>query len=270
MKYFTYILRNARRNPVRSILTIASMAICLFLMMILLSFFAISDEANASTRIYNRIVTLNANGFAGMMPIARVKEIAQLDGVVAASPFSWYRRQVPGRRSCRLRSSASIPTRSSTILDELTIPADQLKAFQENKDGCVIGRKLAEDKKLKVGDSAPLEGRRLSGGPRPHGPGHLRRSEQPRPADVPVPLGLLRRGLEARRFGRSRRRRRRRPTRAIGQRGHDLHQVQERRRHGRLVQDDRRLYRNSDFPTRTQTEEAFGKMFEEMLGDLKG
>ena len=30
------------------------------------------------------------------------------------------------------------------------------------------------------------------------------------------------------------------------------------------------LYRNSDFPTRTQTEEAFGKMFEEMLGDLRG
>ena len=30
------------------------------------------------------------------------------------------------------------------------------------------------------------------------------------------------------------------------------------------------LYRNSDFPTRTQTEEAFGKMFEEMMGDLRG
>ena len=28
-------------------------------------------------------------------------------------------------------------------------------------------------------------------------------------------------------------------------------------------------YRNSDYPTRTQTEEAFGKMFGEMLGDLK-
>ena len=28
-------------------------------------------------------------------------------------------------------------------------------------------------------------------------------------------------------------------------------------------------YRNSDFPTRTQTEEAFGKMFEEMLGDMR-
>ena len=45
-------------------------------MMLLLSFFAISDEANASIRIFNRIVSLNANGFAGMIPISRVSEIA--------------------------------------------------------------------------------------------------------------------------------------------------------------------------------------------------
>ena len=89
MKYFTYIVRNARRNPVRSILTIASMSICLSLMMILLSFFAISDEASSSTRIFNRICSLNANGFAGVLPITRVAEIAQLDGVVAVTPFSW-------------------------------------------------------------------------------------------------------------------------------------------------------------------------------------
>ena len=30
------------------------------------------------------------------------------------------------------------------------------------------------------------------------------------------------------------------------------------------------MYLNSDKPTRTQTEEAFGKMFAEMIGDLKG
>jgi acyl-CoA dehydrogenase len=29
------------------------------------------------------------------------------------------------------------------------------------------------------------------------------------------------------------------------------------------------LYKNSEYPTRTQTEEAFGKMFGEMLGDLQ-
>ncbi len=48
MKYFTYILRNVRRNPVRSVLTVASTSICLFLMMILVSFFAINDEVVAA------------------------------------------------------------------------------------------------------------------------------------------------------------------------------------------------------------------------------
>ena len=96
MKYITYIFRNARRNPVRSILTIASMAICLFLTMTLLSFFAIYDEANGSTRIYNRVMTLNSNGFAGMVPIARVKEVAELEGVNAAVAVYLVRRQISG------------------------------------------------------------------------------------------------------------------------------------------------------------------------------
>ena len=62
MKHLRYIFRNARRNPVRTLLTIASTAICLFLMMILLAFFAINNEAAEESRIYNRIVTMNANG----------------------------------------------------------------------------------------------------------------------------------------------------------------------------------------------------------------
>ncbi len=76
MKYFHYILRNARRNPVRSFLTIASTSISLFLMMILFSFFSINDEVSASSRVYNRIVLLNSQGFAGLVPIARVGEIS--------------------------------------------------------------------------------------------------------------------------------------------------------------------------------------------------
>ena len=90
MKFLHYILRNARRNPVRSLLTVASTAITLFLMMILVSFASVNAEVSRSMRTYNRIVVMNAQGFAGMVPIARVREIAALPGVVAASPFCWY------------------------------------------------------------------------------------------------------------------------------------------------------------------------------------
>src|SRR5580658_8144365 len=125
MKYITYILRNARRNPVRSVLTVASMAICLFLTMTLLSFFATFEEANASTRISNRVMTLNSNGFAGIVPISRVKEVAQLDGVLAASSLCWF----GGKYQNEVLPFAQFgvdPDVIFTIFDELTIPGDQL------------------------------------------------------------------------------------------------------------------------------------------------
>ena len=56
MKYLTYIFRNVRRNPVRTILTVASMAICLFLTMTLLSFFAIYDEARVLAHLGDALV----------------------------------------------------------------------------------------------------------------------------------------------------------------------------------------------------------------------
>ena len=128
--------------PVRSILTIASMSICLFLTMTLLSFFAIYDESTSATRIYNRVMTLNSNGFAGTVPISRVAEIAGLEGVKAASPFTWY----GGKYQNEVMPFAQFgvdPDVIFDIMDEFDVPAEQLKAFKENKDGCVIGRKLA-------------------------------------------------------------------------------------------------------------------------------
>ncbi len=83
--------------------------------------------------------------------------LRELDGVVAVTPFSWfggkYRDEV-----MPFAQFAIDPDTVFKVLDELTIPADQLKKFQESKDGCVIGRKLAEDKKLTLGSKLPLKG----------------------------------------------------------------------------------------------------------------
>ena len=268
MKYLTYIFRNARRNPVRSVLTIASTGICLFLMMILVSFFAISDEVNDSVRIYNRIATLNANGFAGMIPISDVKEVSQLEGVKAASPFSWY----GGKYQDEIMPFAQFavdPDTVFTIMDELTIPQDQLKAFQQTKDGCVIGRKLAGDKKLKVGDSLPLKGDAY--------PVNLDLKicgiyDGPGDRDLRMCLfnwEYLDEGMKKTVFS-TRSTLTPASARASGNAGMIFIKCQNADAMAGLCKKIDDLYRNSDFPTRTQTEEAFGKMFEEMMGDLKG
>ena len=268
MKYLTYILRNARRNPVRSLLTIASASICLFLMMILVSFFAMSDEVKASTRIYNRIITLNANGFMGFLPIAFDKEIARLDGVVAATPLSWY----GGKYQDEIRPFAQFgvdPDTIFTVLDEFTIPRDQLEAFRKNKDGCVVGRKLAEDKNLEVGSPLPLKGdaypvdlsltvRGIYDGPSNRDlrmclfnweylDEGMKRVASSLSSSTPSSLG----------------------TRKSGDAGLIFIKCRSADDMAGLCKRVDDLYRNSEFPTRTQTEEAFGKMFDEMLGDFR-
>src|SRR6516164_1701596 len=132
MKHFRYIFRNARRNPVRTLLTIASPAISLFLMMILLAFFAINSEAAEESRIYNRIVTMNANGFAGMVPISIVTQISTMGGVVAATPFAWY----GGKYHDEVMPFSQFAVDADkilTVMNGLKVPPDQYKDFQENK-----------------------------------------------------------------------------------------------------------------------------------------
>ena len=114
MKYLTYILRNARRNPVRSLLTIASTAICLFLMMILLSF---SRSTTRSSPVARGSTTGSiVDELAGLrrpVPIARVAR-GRGDGRRGRGhPVLLVRRQVQRRDRCRSPSSASTPTRSS-------------------------------------------------------------------------------------------------------------------------------------------------------------
>ncbi|GAC1471950.1 MAG: ABC transporter permease [Isosphaeraceae bacterium] len=258
MKYLTYIFRNARRNPVRSLLTIASTAISLTLMMILVSFFTINNEVTSSSKEYNRIITMSSHGFAGKVPIARVNEIEGMDGVVAASPFSWY----GGKYGEESNPFAQFGVNANTyfkIYNEYTIPADQLKAFQEDKAGCVIGRKLAEDRGLKIGNPFPLKG------------------------DIyPFDLNLTIRGIYD---GPSNRDRRMavfhweyldeglKRSGALGGSGNAGIVVAKCKSGDVMASLSRKIdsqYLNSDTPTRTQTEEAFGKMFSEMMGDLKG
>ena len=267
MKYLTYILRNVRRNPVRSALTVASTSICLFLMMILVSFFAITEEVSASARVHNRIATLNANGFAGMIPIARVKEIAQLEGVKAATSFSWY----GGKYKDEILPFAQFSVDPDTVfevMEEFTIPRDQLEAFQKNKDACVIGRKLAQDKKLQLGDPLALKGDAY-----PVDLNLTIRGIYDGPSDRDLRMCFIRfdsfdEALKRVVIGSGSQR----PAsaRRSGNAGMIFAKCKDAAAMPAVCKAIDDMYRNSDFPTRTQTEEAFGKMFEEMLGDLRG
>ncbi len=267
MKYLTYILRNARRNPVRTGLTVASIAISTFLMMILTSFFAAMSEANSSTKDLNRIVVMNANGFAGSLPMARVRQVAAMDGVECATPFSWYGGKFRNERALFAQFGADAET-VFQVLTEYKVPPEQLDAFKAGRDAAVIGPKLAREYGLKVGDPLPLQG------------------------DIyPVDLALVVRGIydsprntdqrmvifhheylddQLRKAGgASSGASGTQPSTGAGNAGIIYVRCKDVGATASLCKKIDDEYRSTEFPTRTQTEEAFGQMFMEMMGGLK-
>ncbi|HKM54656.1 MAG TPA: FtsX-like permease family protein [Isosphaeraceae bacterium] len=269
MKFFTYIIRNARRNPVRSLLTIASTGICMFLMMILISFFTLRNDVAASLRIYNRIVVMNANGFAGMLPVGRVREIAQVEGVKHVTPFQWF----GGKFHDQVMPFAQFSVDADNIfniLDEFTVPPAQLADFKANKDGAVIGRRLASDWNLKVGDPLPLKGdlypADMNLTVRAIYDGEVNRNLRMCLFHYDYLDEALKRVTMSSASGGSLATS---SSRVSGNAGMIFIKCANAEVMTGACKKIDEMYRNSEYPTRTQTEEAFGKMFGEMMGDLK-
>lgn len=177
MKFLGYILRNTRRNKLRSLLTVGSIFICAALAMVLLSMFSVNGDVQADIVQYNRAIVMNAQGFAQPVPIALRNEIARIDtqekinGIVyrddngdgkgdtpLVTAFSWYGGKYGDEQIPTFAQFAVDPELFFDVYSELRIAPEQLKAFKEKRDGTVIGRKLAADKNLKVGDPFPMKG----------------------------------------------------------------------------------------------------------------
>ena len=150
----------------------------------------------------------------------------------------------------------------------MTIPADRLREFRETRNGCVVGRKLAEDKGFKVGDSLPLKGDAY--------PVSLDLTicgiyDGPTHRNLRMCLfnwEYLDEGLKRTVFSTSSA-----LTPASARVSGNAGMIFIKCKNGDVMPgvckkiDD--LYRNSDNPSRTLVEEAFGKVVEEMLGDMK-
>ncbi len=270
MKYLGYILRNARRNKLRSFLTIGSIAVCGFLTMLLLSLFATNKEVGASIRDHNRIICMSSSGLAGEVPIAVVNRVIQIDEAAgnaivrtpedrpAISPLSWFGGKYRDEAVTFAQFGCN-PETIFTVYDELKLQSpDQAKAFRERLDGVVIGRKLAEDKGLKVGDPFPLKGDIY--------PVNLDLTvvgifDGPQKSDLRscyFNWSYLRDTLE-------------KATQSdrADNAGTVLMRLKSAEATTALSKAIDEEMRNSDTPTKTQTEEAFVAMFSEFIGDLQ-
>lgn len=157
MHLIKYIWRNVMRNKLRSLLTISSVAFSLALMTVLFGYLSLQTVVEREAQKYDRVVVLNKMGFAAPVPIAHVDKIKKMEGVVTATPYSWFGGKYENQPFLFAQFGVD-PAALFEVHSEYEIPEDQLSNFKSKKNACVADSQLAEQMEWKIGDRIPLEG----------------------------------------------------------------------------------------------------------------
>ena len=253
MRLFKYIWRNVTRNKLRSILTILSVGFSLALMTVLYGFLAVQDVTQREADKHDRVVVLNKMGFAAPLPIAHCEKIKRMDGVITATPFSWYGGNYQSKQADFALFGVD-PEHMFEVYPEFVIPDDQLAEFKKTKNACVVDKLLAESKNWQVGDRIPMEGTIYS-------------------ADLDLVVAGIYKGpgntgslyfnwyyldemqKEAGSFS--------------GNAGSVSVKCKVGSEVALMCDEIDASFANSEFPTKTRTEGQFSKMFADMLGDVQ-
>lgn len=153
-----YIVRNALRNKRRSLLTIGSVAMSLFLFVTLQvakrEMTIPPEDAGASLRIAVR----NKISIANSLPARQLTTIERMPGVLAVMPFTFFGGKFKDDDSLGFAQFAVDPAKFLFLFGEAKIPAEQLEAWKSQRDACIVGADTAKRYGLNVGDRVTLTG----------------------------------------------------------------------------------------------------------------
>jgi putative ABC transport system permease protein len=251
MKYLRLITKNLGRNKRRTVLTILSVSVSVFLLATMQAVIAALDSIGGLTGGEYRVIVRRNTSIADSMPESYGQKIQQVPGVVAACPSNWfggiYKEDKPKYTFAQFFID---PKSIFDVQAEMQLPPEEKAAFQQERTAAIAGKKLADKYGWKVGDVIDLKG-----------------------AIYPLDVRLTLRGIytapqetnfyfhreyveEA--FGR--------PGR-VGQYRVRLDSPSSAPRVMEAIDD---MFRNSAAPTKTETEAAFAAGFISMLGNVKG
>ena len=156
MKFLPFILRNLKRKKTRTILTVGSIAVALFLFGLLVT---IETSLNAGVDVAgaDRLVVRNRISLIQPLPISYQQRLLQLDHVSEATFANWFGGIYQDERNFFPQFSIDTETYRD-VFTEFVIPDDQWQAFLGDREGAVVGRSTAERFKWNLGDRVPIKG----------------------------------------------------------------------------------------------------------------
>lgn len=156
MYYLKMIFRNALRHRLRSGLTVLGIVVAIvafgLLRTVVDAWYAGAEAASKS-----RLVSRNSISLVFSLPLAYSNKIRQIDGVKAVSYANWFGGVYVTEKNFFPQFAVHAPTYFD-LYPEFVVPPAQLRDFQRDRKGAIVGRRLANTYGFKIGDSVSLRG----------------------------------------------------------------------------------------------------------------
>jgi len=154
MKYSKLILKNILRNKRRTLLTISSIVVSLFLIITLATILTEFSRGSASSNPL-RLITRHAVSLGFTLPVSQQQRIATVPGVKAVIPFSWFGGIYKDEKNF-FANFAVDASKFREVMTELKMPDAEWQAFINDKRGAIVGQKLVKLYGFKIGQSVTL------------------------------------------------------------------------------------------------------------------
>jgi len=152
------IWKNAGRNRRRTVLTILSVTVSIFLFS---SLQAILDKLNqlgrGSDTSHLRVIVRRATGLTQLLPVAYKPRIAAIPGVRHVISANWFGGVYIDERN--FFANMAMDTQDfEKVYDDYQIPPEEFEAWKKERSAALVGRKLMEQYGWKLGDRVTLKG----------------------------------------------------------------------------------------------------------------
>ncbi len=149
------VLRNAFRHKLRTLLTIAGLTVAV-LAYGLLQTVVDAWYAGASAASAARLVTRNSISLAFSLPVSYESRIRGVDGVTRVARSNWFGGIYQEPKN--FFPQFAISDNYLDLYPEFVLKDSERAAYLRDRKGCLIGRQLADQFGLKLGDVLPLRG----------------------------------------------------------------------------------------------------------------
>ncbi len=157
MTTFGFIWTNIARNRRRTILTVVSIGVSLFVLSTLMTVLTELNREPEGQDAHLRLVVRRASSLGSPLPEAYRTKLERVPGVRMVHALMWFGGIYVDERNF-FANFACDPETLLPMFPENRIPPEQLEAFQKERVAAVAGRKLVERFGWRLGDRITLQG----------------------------------------------------------------------------------------------------------------